>query len=373
MFFDHLGVPTLTSRACLAGIVSCVIVLLLGGPVIRWLAKHFREPVRNASEALFRLHEYKQSTPTLGGLLILGALSVSCLLFANLGQPLLMIALGTVAALAALGLTDDLVKLRTSRRGLPAWAKLISQTLIAGVAAVWIYGTLGDSPDRSQLAVPFYGVIQFPAWAFLLLAVLAIVGTSNAVNLTDGLDGLATGCLACAFTALGVVLAVNQASSPALTSELLVLIAAVIGALVGFLWFNWHPAQVFMGDTGSLPLGGLLGLVAVATRQEWLLVVLGGVFVVEALSVILQVAIFRHTGKRLFRCAPLHHHFQLLGWSEEQIVLRFWTAAAMCALVAVGTFSWNAQPQIAETTTPDAPQIKLVRHLDTVGAGSSRH
>ena len=262
--------------------------------------------------------------------------------FGDLSNRYVQAALLLTAGLTAIGAVDDLVKLRGSANGISARCKLAGQLAVATVVAVLIYQHHAALPDGLQLRLPLLSAgIPLGVW-FIPAAVIVIVGSSNAVNLTDGLDGLAGGCL---IFAVGAMTMVCYASGHAELAEYLnipripgageltVLGGATIGGVLGFLWFNCHPAQVFMGDTGALPLGGLLGLLAVAARQELLLLVVGGVFVVEALSVILQVGSYRWRRRRIFLCAPLHHHFQLKGWAENKIVVRFWIAAALCALL----------------------------------------
>jgi phospho-N-acetylmuramoyl-pentapeptide-transferase len=239
---------------------------------------------------------------------------------------------------------------------------------VAGVAAVLLYRQQAAVPDGLLLRVPWVGSsFSLGAW-FIPLAILVIVGASNAVNITDGLDGLAGGCLIAAALAMTVlVYAAGHAQWAAYlgvpripqAGEMTVLAGAMIGGVLGFLWFNCHPAQVFMGNTGALPLGGLLGVLAVVARQELLLVVVSGVFVVEAASVILQVGYYKWRRRRLFRCAPLHHHFQLLGWPENKIVVRFWIAAALCALLGTASLKLGAADG-----TPDAHRKEFMNLSD---------
>ncbi|NLF09608.1 MAG: phospho-N-acetylmuramoyl-pentapeptide-transferase, partial [Pirellulaceae bacterium] len=298
-----------------------------------------------------RLHGNKNATPTMGGLFVVAALLAAVALFGDLGNQFLPPTLFAVVGLTLIGAIDDLVKLRTSRNGISARWKLAGQTIVASAAAVWLYQIQSAAPDGLMLHVPLSAApIYLGAW-FIPLAVLAIVGSSNAVNLADGLDGLAGGCLLAAAAAMtGLVYAAGHAEWAAhlgvpripQAGEMTVVAGAMIGAVLGFLWFNCHPAQVFLGNTGALPLGGLLGVLAVVSRQELLLAVVAGVFVVEALSVILQVGYYKWRRRRLFRCAPLHHHFQLLGWAENKIVVRFWIAAALCALIGTASLKLGA-------------------------------
>ncbi|NQU24075.1 MAG: phospho-N-acetylmuramoyl-pentapeptide-transferase [Candidatus Nealsonbacteria bacterium] len=334
----------ITLRAALAAMIGFVLAVALGPRWIAWLKCRFREPIKCDSPEISRLHRNKQSTPTMGGLFIIAGLVAGVLFFGDLGNRYVQAALLLATGLTAIGAVDDLVKLRGSSNGISARCKLAGQVVVATVVAVLIYQHHAALPDGLQLRLPLLsGGISLGAW-FIPAAVIVIVGSSNAVNLTDGLDGLAGGCLIFAAGAMTVVcyaaghaeLAqyLNIPRIPG-AGELTVLGGAMIGGVLGFLWFNCHPAQVFMGDTGALPLGGLLGLLAVASRQELLLAVVGGVFVVEALSVIVQVGSYRWRRRRVFLCAPLHHHFQLKGWAENKIVVRFWIAAALCALLGV--------------------------------------
>jgi phospho-N-acetylmuramoyl-pentapeptide-transferase len=332
----------ITARASLAALVSFLLAVILGPRSIAWLARRFREPIKSDSPEIRRLHEGKEATPTMGGLFIVAGLFGSLLLAGDLTNRYLLLSLGAAGGLTLLGAVDDLVKLRSEKRGISAASKLSGQVLIATVAALCLYADHASLSDGLVLPPPLNVCpLSLGIW-FVPLAVVVMVGSSNAVNLTDGLDGLAGGCLL--FAAAGMTLIVYVAGHSqwaaylnvphiAGCGELAVLAAAMIGAVVGFLWFNCHPAQVFMGDTGSLPLGGLLGFMAVVARQECLLVLVGGVFVAEALSVILQVGWYKWRKRRIFLCAPLHHHFQFRGWPENKIVVRFWIAAALCALL----------------------------------------
>ena len=345
------GLGKITARASLAALVSFLLAVVLGPRSIAWLARRFREPIKSDSPEICRLHQGKNATPTMGGLFIVAGLVGSLLLTGDLTSRYLLLALGLAAGLTLLGAVDDLVKLRSQKRGLSAAAKLTGQVLLATVAAFCLYLDHATLPDGLVLPPPLNLAPLRLGVGFVPLAILVIVGSSNAVNLTDGLDGLAGGCLL--FAAAAMTLAVYAAGHSqwaaylniphiAGCGELAVVAAAMIGAVVGFLWFNCHPAQVFMGDTGSLPLGGLLGFMAVVSRQELLLVLVGGVFVAEALSVILQVAWYKWRKRRIFLCAPLHHHFQFRGWPENKIVVRFWIAAALCALLGTACLRINA-------------------------------
>ncbi|MGO9742313.1 MAG: phospho-N-acetylmuramoyl-pentapeptide-transferase [Roseiarcus sp.] len=288
----------------------------------------------------------KKGTPTMGGLMILFGLFASSLLWANLDSPYVWIVLFVTFGFAAIGFYDDYLKVtKQSHLGFSGRARLAGEFLIAmiGCYAMMRVGSSG----ATSLALPFYnGYIVDLRWGFLLFGPFVIVAFGNAVNLTDGLDGLAIVPVMIAAATLGLIayfagnllyshyLLINHVP---LAGELIVICGALIGAGVGFLWFNAPPAQIFMGDTGSLALGGLLGTIAVAVKHEIVLAIVGGLFVMEALSVVVQVASFKLTGKRVFRMAPIHHHFEHLGWSEPQIVMRFWIVAFVLAMVGLST------------------------------------
>ena len=345
----------ITFRASLAAMAGFLLAVLLGSRWIAWLRRRFREPIRSDSPEVQRLHQDKQSTPTMGGLFIVAGLAGGVLMFGRLNNCYVQIALLVAGGMALIGAVDDLVKLRGAAGGISMRSKLAAQLAVATVAAVLLYHHHGRLPDGLQLRLPLLGSgFSLGLW-FIPLAVTVIVGSSNAVNLTDGLDGLAGGCLIFATGAMTVVAyacghaeLAEYLSLPRIpgSGELTIITGGMIGGVLGFLWFNCHPAQVFMGDTGALPLGGLLGLVAVATRQELLLVIVGGVFVVEAASVILQVVYYKWRRRRIFLCAPLHHHFQFKGWAENKIVVRFWIASALCAVLGVATLKLNIKDDL---------------------------
>jgi len=289
----------------------------------------------------------KKGTPTMGGLIILLGIVVSTVLWANPGNTYVWIVLGVTLSFGAIGLYDDYLKVtRQTHAGFAGKFRLILEILVAMVACYYIV-SLGREPFASSLTFPFFKDLLLPlGWFFLVVGAFVIVGAGNAVNLTDGLDGLAIVPVIIVALSFGLIayLAGNLTLSDYLqihyvagTGELAVLCGAVIGAGLGFLWFNAPPASIFMGDTGSLALGGMLGSVAVATKHEIVLAVVGGLFVLEAVSVIVQVVSFKLTGKRVFRMAPLHHHFEQKGWTEPQIVIRFWIIAVILALVGLST------------------------------------
>ena len=354
-------------RAFFAVVFSFALVLFFGRRTIRWL---IRQKAGDSPEfdhaALNKLMGSKAATPTMGGLLIAASILATSLLFADLRNRYVWLAIVVLLWLAALGSIDDWLKLTAARRnpgsrqGLYAWEKLLFQLGIGFLVGFFLYRHGAAQETGHVLTLPFQrtyvpgtftlegGIIQLGAVAFIIIAVLLIAGTSNAVNLTDGMDGLASGTLIIASFAMMVLTYIAGSEDAARTlllphiigsRELMVITGAMAGACLGFLWFNCAPAQVFMGDTGSLPLGGLLAYVAVAIRQEVLLLVIGGVFFMELASVIMQVGYFKWTkGKRIFRVAPIHYHFHLGGWSEQQVVVRFWVLAvalAMAALVSI--------------------------------------
>ena len=335
-----------TFRTASATLTAIAISFLLGPWLIARLrqfqiGQHIRQ---DGPEA----HRSKAGTPTMGGALILTAIVVPTLLWANLTNVFVWIALGTTIAFGLIGFSDDYLKIvRKQSKGLSARAKLLLQTVCALAVGFALFDMSRQGNYSTALLFPFFKELRPElSWLFVPFAILVIVGASNAVNLTDGLDGLAIGTVliaAAAFTVLTYVTGHAQFSSyldliriPRI-SELTIFGGAMVGASLGFLWFNCYPAQLFMGDVGSLALGSAIGTVALLIKQELLLVLVGGVFVLEALSVIIQVASFKLTGKRVFRMAPLHHHFELAGWSEPKIIIRFWILAIMFALASLTT------------------------------------
>ena len=341
----------ITFRASLATVAGFTLALVLGPQLIAWLRVRFREPIKSDSPRIRQLHQPKEATPTMGGLFLVAGLVAGVLIFGDLKSPYLQTALVVAIGLTVVGLFDDLSKLRRSHNGISVRSKLVGQLLVATLAAVLIYRQHATMADGLALRVPLVATSFSLGLWFVPLAVIVIVGFSNAVNLTDGLDGLAGGCLIFAAGAMALVAYASGHAEwaeylnlPRLpgVGEMTVLGGAMIGGVLGFLWFNCHPAQVFMGDTGSLPLGGLLGLLAVVTRQELLLLLIGGVFVVEAASVVLQVGYYKWRRRRIFLCAPLHHHFQFRGWPESRIVVRFWIAAALCAIIGLAALKLGA-------------------------------
>lgn len=336
----------LTTRTALASLTAFLIAILLGPLAIGWLRSRFRERIASDSARLNEIQARKAATPTMGGLFILGAVLVSVLLWGDLSSRYVQLGLLVALGLGGLGAVDDWIKLSSKRNGLSIRQKLLGQTIIALIAGWGLYLHHRGHPLGLDLIWPIGGGSLFLGGGFILWSALVLVGSSNAVNLTDGLDGLAGGCMifaGSAFVAL-TYLAGHRVIAEYLripyfagSGELAVVLGATVGAVLGFLWFNCYPAQVFMGDTGSLPLGGLIGLAALVTRQEALLIVIGGIFVLETLSVILQVAWFRSTGNRLLACSPLHNHFLFRGEHEMKIVVRFWIGATLLAIAGVAS------------------------------------
>ncbi len=338
----------LTFRSGGAVVTALAISFVLGAPIIRWLKRKQREgqPIRSDGPESHLIT--KKGTPTMGGVLILLALSVSTLLWADLSNGYVWVALFVTVGFGAVGFMDDYQKLtRRSSRGVPGRLKLVAEigiSLVGAVAVVLLTrGTLATS-----LAVPFFKSALFNIhWFFFIpLAIFVMTGASNAVNLTDGLDGLAivpsmiaAGCFALIAYLVGNIVFANylQINHVPGTGELTVFCAAMVGSALGFLWFNAPPAMVFMGDTGALAIGGALGVVAVITKHEIVLAIIGGLFVLETVSVIVQVASFKLTGRRVFRMAPLHHHFEKKGWQEPTIVIRFWIIASILAIAGLSS------------------------------------
>ncbi len=337
----------ITFRTGGAIITALVISFILGPPMIRWLRSRQRhgQPIRDdgPEDHLQR----KQGTPTMGGFLILVALVLSTLLWADLTNRYVWAVVLLTLGFGAIGAADDYLKLvRRSSHGVPGGIKFTCEILIALAITLWIMQIAGP-PLATGLAVPFFKEVLFDlGWMFLPMAVFVMVGASNAVNLTDGLDGLAIGPAMISFGCFAVIayLVGNVVFSTYLqlhhvpgTGELTVFCGAMVGAGLGFLWYNAPPAMVFMGDTGSLSVGAALGALSVITKHELVLAIIGGLFVLETVSVIVQVISFKLTGKRVFRMAPLHHHFEEKGWAESTIVIRFWIIASILALAGLAT------------------------------------
>jgi phospho-N-acetylmuramoyl-pentapeptide-transferase len=361
-YFHALNVfRYITVRTALASLTALLITLLLGPWVIQRLREmQIGQFIRDEGP---KSHQSKAGTPTMGGVLIVGSTVIPTLLWGDLGNSYVWLAILTMLVFGIIGFIDDYSKVIKKRNlGLTGKRKFFLQTVASCGVAVALLTLTTSGIYSTQLSVPFFKnfhpdlVIhwllssQYLWWLayfpFLIFVALVIVGSSNAVNLTDGLDGLAIGCVVVAAGALTVLTYVTSFARfseyldiPHLpqVGELTIFCGALVGSSLGFLWYNAHPAEVFMGDVGSLALGGSIGMIAVAIKQEILLFFVGGVFVLEALSVILQVLSFRLTGKRIFRMSPLHHHFELSGWSESKTIVRFWIAALVFALFSLTT------------------------------------
>jgi phospho-N-acetylmuramoyl-pentapeptide-transferase len=337
----------LTFRSGGAVLTALAISFVLGPSIIKWLRSRQNggQPIRDDGPESHLIK--KKGTPTMGGVLILLALVISTLLWADLTNGYVWTVLLVTFGFGAVGFADDYLKLtKRSSGGLPGRLKLLAQIIIAGIAAALIMSLTRD-PLATAIAVPFFKTVMLQiGLAFAAFAVFVMVGASNAVNLTDGLDGLAivpvmitAACFALIAYLAGNVIFANylQINYVPGSGELAVMCGALVGASLGFLWFNAPPAMVFMGDTGSLSLGGALGTIAVVTKHEFALAIIGGLFVLETVSVIVQVISFKLTGRRVFRMAPLHHHFEKKGWAEPTIVIRFWIIAMILAIAGLST------------------------------------
>lgn len=345
-FFAFNVFRYITFRAAYATVTALIICFFIGPPMIRRLKKfQIGQRIRKEVPAS---HNNKAGTPTMGGILIIAAVVIPTLLWANLLNPYIQLVLVVTVWTGLIGFWDDYLSvIRKKDKGLIGRYKLLGQLFFGAVLGVFLYFNPVVQEGVTKTAVPFFKNLYID-WGILYIpfVMLVVTGTSNAVNLTDGLDGLATGVAAFCFFAFATLsyLSGHRVFAEYLNilyleggGELTVYCMSVVGAALGFLWFNTHPAQIFMGDTGSLALGGALGTVAVLLKRELLLLVIGGIFVAEALSVILQVVSFRFTGKRIFRMAPLHHHFELKGWPESKVVVRFWIIAVLLALLSIST------------------------------------
>lgn len=337
----------ITFRAAMAGLTTFLLCIVFGPIVIKQLNKMKIQEVNKREDCpdLDQFHHLKEGTPTMGGIFIVGSIILSVLLWTDLTSRYIGITIFTCLWLAVLGWYDDYVKLsKTGKRGLTKRTKLIWQILLGCFIGSYVY----FNPETStKLDLPFFKNVIIQLGVFYIpFVALVVIGTSNAVNLTDGLDGLAIGCVLIVSLTLAVLCYITGHMSfseylfiPHIpeAGELAIFCAAIMGASLGFLWFNCHPATIFMGDVGSLSLGGTLGIIAVLIKKELLLVIVGGIFVVEALSVILQVSSFKIRGKRIFKVSPLHHHLQLSGWHESKIIIRFWIIAIILALITLMT------------------------------------
>ena len=361
-YFSPLNVfRYITVRTAVASLTALVLSLLLGPWVIERLRDmQVKQYIREEGP---KAHQKKAGTPTMGGVLIVATIVIPTLLWVDLRNPYVLLALGATLAFGAIGFVDDYNKVvRRRNLGLTPKMKFGLQVLTCVLVGITLLNLQAQGAYSTQLSVPFLKRLhpnlvidsllgRDYIWTlayvpFVLFLVLVIVGCSNAVNLTDGLDGLAIGCVLVSSVALTILTYVSSHAKFAEyleiqkipdAGELVIFCGSLVGASLGFLWYNAHPAEMFMGDVGSLALGGAIGVVAVIIKQEILLLSIGGVFVLEALSVIIQVGSFKLTGKRVFRMAPLHHHFELIGWSESKIIVRFWIAALVFALFSLTT------------------------------------
>ncbi len=345
-FFAFNVFRYITFRSAYAMVTALAICFIFGPRLIRWLrsvqiGQRIRDEVPSA-------HRAKEGTPTMGGILIIAAILVPTLLWSNLANPYVQLAVVVTIWTGLIGFVDDYLRVvKKTKNGLVGRYKLLGQFVFGAALGVFLFVHPLAREGATQSVVPFlkdyyieWGVLYIPFVIFI------VMGSSNAVNLTDGLDGLAAGASAFSFFAFAALAYLSghrnfaaYLNIPYLPGcgELTVYCMSVVGASLGFLWYNTHPAQIFMGDTGSLALGGALGTVAILLKKELLLVVIGGIFVAEAVSVILQVGSFKLTGKRIFNMAPFHHHFELMGWKEEKVVVRFWIIAALLALLSIST------------------------------------
>lgn len=336
----------ITFRTALSAVTALWVTWVFSPPLIRWLqSKQVGQRIRSEGPPE---HGAKAGTPTIGGILIVGAVVISTLLWMEPANPLVWVALASITGFAVLGFVDDYLHvIHPRRRGLSVRSKFIGEIALGLAIGGVLYWLSYQGHFTTQLAFPFFKSLSpFLGLFYIPFAALVLVAASNAVNLTDGLDGLATGSMLIAagtYTAFAY-LAGHVAMADYLNilyvpdaAEVTVFVGAIVGACLGFLWYNCHPAEVFMGDTGSLALGGAVGTVALLIKQELNLFFVGGLFVVEALSVIIQVGAFRLTGRRPFKMAPLHHHFEMSGWPESKVVVRFWILAVMFALMSLAT------------------------------------
>jgi phospho-N-acetylmuramoyl-pentapeptide-transferase len=336
----------ITFRSAYAALTALAIVLLMGNMAIgRLRALNLGEEIRALGP---ETHRRKAGTPTMGGIIIIGSVLVSIVLWGNFNSLYLIILIGATMLLGSLGFADDYIKSVLKRKvGIPAAVKLLFQIFIALAAVVLIYAFPSNRFEVSNFYVPFINerIVDMGA-LWMVFAVVVIVAASNAVNLTDGLDGLAIGSVITVGVSLGIMAYLTGNSRIAAylripyvpdAAEITVYLAALMGASLGFLWFNSNPATVFMGDTGSLALGGIIGIVAVMIKKEVFLFIVGGVFVIEVLSVIIQVVSFKLRGKRVFKMSPLHHHFELSGWSEQKVVVRMWIMGIVLAILGLSS------------------------------------
>jgi phospho-N-acetylmuramoyl-pentapeptide-transferase len=344
-FFTPLNVFSyLTFRSAYAALTTLLICFLFGGKIIEVLRRlKVGQSIRSDGPPI---HLPKKGTPTMGGIFIIGSVIVAILLWGDLDNAMIWLTLASFLAFGAIGFLDDYLKVsRHNSEGLPAWGKLAGQFTVAIAIVLYLYFT--GEKEVTELYIPFFKnpVIDM-GWLWVPFGVLLIVGESNAVNFSDGLDGLLSGLLILVFITLAILTYISgridyseYLGIPYIqgAGELTVMCLAIGGALIGFLWFNCHPAETFMGDVGSLSLGGVVAVISLIIKKEILILVIGGVFVLEIASVIIQVISFKLTKKRVFRMAPIHHHFELSGWAEAKVVVRFWILGGLFAIIALST------------------------------------
>ena len=347
VFFGFNLLRYITFRAGAAAVTALLLTFVIGPSIIRWLKhRELGEEIRTDGP---QTHQVKAGTPTMGGIIILLSTIVPVILFGRLNNMFLQLMIGATIWMGLVGFIDDWLKVvKKYPKGLIGRYKLLGQVIWGLVVAISVSVSPVYEGTAWSLTIPFFKNLAFNiGWFYIPFAVIVITGTSNAVNLTDGLDGLAIGLVAIATLAWAGISYVTgrvdfsqylQVLYLKGSGELMVYCMALIGASLGFLWYNSHPASVFMGDTGALAIGSAMGTLAVLLKKEVLLIVIGGVFVAELCSVVLQVSSFKMRGKRIFKMAPLHHHFELLGWAEEKVVTRFWIIGILLALISLGTF-----------------------------------
>jgi phospho-N-acetylmuramoyl-pentapeptide-transferase len=335
----------ITFRTALAALTALVITFIIGPWIIKKLKKHsMTQHVRDDGP---RTHLNKTGTPTMGGILIISSVLISILMWGDLSNKYILIMMAAISGFGLIGLADDYLKaVKRNPKGLRGWYKFSLQIILAMAIGLLFYHNPHD-PYIAKLSIPFFKkwLIDL-GWFYIPFSILVIVGSSNAVNLTDGIDGLAIGLVGIACLANGALVYISGHAGfsrylhvlylPG-TGELTVFCGAMFGAALGFLWYNSYPAEIFMGDVGSLGLGGALGTLAVITKQEIVLAVVGGIFVIETFSVIIQVVSFKLTGKRVFKMAPIHHHFEEKGWPEPKVIVRFWIVGIILALLSLTT------------------------------------
>ncbi len=344
-FFGFNVFKYITFRTALAVVTAFSIIYFTGPYIIERLRRlSFTQVIRDDGP---KSHLTKEGTPTMGGIMIMSSTIITMLLWGDMGNKYVLLVLFALLGFGLVGFYDDYLKvIKKNPKGLRPCKKFGAQIAIAVIISIILYINPED-PYKTMLSVPFFKKLLIDLGVFYIpFAIFVIVGSSNAVNLTDGIDGLAIGLVAIALIANGILVYIAGHAGLAKylqvlylkgTGELTVFCGAMLGASLGFLWFNAYPAEVFMGDVGSLSLGGALGALAVITKHEIVLAVVGGIFVIETISVILQVASYKLTGKRIFKMAPIHHHFELLGWKEPKVIVRFWIIGIMLALLSLAT------------------------------------